>query len=85
MLHMHHYIIEYASQDIAYLSQEFEYTSHDITHTALVRYRISRCGMGTDFSCFFFCVSRLSVHSDGLFVLLDLTNIIKLESGEKKS
>mgnify|MGYP003692254293 CR=1 FL=1 len=44
----------------------------------------SRCGMGTDFSCFFFCVSRLSVHSDGLFVLLDLTNIIKLESGEKK-
>ena len=33
----------------------------------------------------FFCVSRLSVHSDGLFVLLDLTNIIKLESGEKKS
>ena len=32
----------------------------------------------------FFCVSRLSVHSDGLFVLLDLTNIIKLESGEKK-
>ena len=32
----------------------------------------------------FFCVSRLSVHRDGLFVLLDLTNIIKLESGEKK-
>ena len=43
-----------------------------------------RCGMGTDFSCFFFCVSRLSVHSDGLFVLLDLTNIIEMESGEKK-
>ena len=33
---------------------------------------------------FFFCVSRLSVHSDGLFVLLDLTNIIEMESGEKK-
>ena len=32
----------------------------------------------------FFCVIRLSVHSDGLFVLLDLTNIIEMESGEKK-
>ena len=32
----------------------------------------------------FFCVLRLSVHSDGLFVLLDLTNIIEMESGEKK-
>ena len=32
----------------------------------------------------FFLLSRLSVHSDGLFVLLDLTNIIEMESGEKK-
>ena len=31
-----------------------------------------------------FCVSRLRMHSDGLFVLLDLTNIIEMESGENK-
>ena len=46
-------------------------------------YQIHGAEWGRTFRVFF-CISRLNVHSDGLFVLLDLTNIIKLESGEKE-
>ena len=49
-------------------SQTAQLSAYVVCKLFYLKYIFTRCGMGTDFSCFF-RVSRLSVHSDGLFVL----------------